>query len=183
MQSAQNSPASPAPILTGRRIMLVSVAVYALVGAAFLFKRDPGELGFDIHLLPLGNAILNGLTTGFLASAYFAIRRKNVRLHRRLIYSAFTLTGLFLLTYLTYHFLSESTRFGGSGPLAGVYYFLLLTHILLAMVIVPLALVTLSRGISNRLEQHRAIARWTMPLWLYVSVSGVLVYLLISPYY
>lgn len=168
---------------TGRWILAATVAVYALVGAAFFLKNEPPEVGFDLHLLPLANAILNTLTTLFLAAAFVAIRRKKVAVHRRFIYGAFTTTALFLVTYLTYHFLSESTRFGGSGPMVGVYYFLLLTHVLLAMVVVPLALATFVRGITNRVQQHRAIARWTMPLWLYVSATGVLVYLLISPYY
>lgn len=174
---------SPFDRVTGRWVLVATVAVYALIGAAFFQKGEPPAVGFDLELLPLANAILNTLTTVFLASAFVAIRRKRVAVHRRFIYAAFATTGLFLVTYLTYHFLSESTRFGGGGAMAGVYYFLLLTHVVLAMVIVPLALVTFLRGITNRVARHRAIARWTMPIWLYVSVSGVLVYLLIAPYY
>jgi len=169
--------------VTGRWVLLATLAVYALVGAAFFLKGEPGQVGFDLRLLPRTNAVLNSLTTVFLLAAFVAIRRKRISLHRRFIYAAFTTTGLFLVTYLTYHFLSESARFGGGSRMAAVYYFLLITHVVLAMGIVPLALVTFLRGITNRVAQHRAIARWTMPLWLYVSVSGVLVYLLISPYY
>jgi putative membrane protein len=168
---------------TGRWVLAATIAVYSLVGGAFFLKSEAPAVGFDLHALPLANAILNTLTTFFLAAAFVAIRRKRITVHRRFIYGAFTTTALFLVTYLTYHFLSESTRYGGTGPMAAVYYFLLLTHVLLAMVIVPLALATFVRGITNRVEQHRALARWTMPLWLYVSVTGVLVYLLISPYY
>jgi putative membrane protein len=137
----------------------------------------------DLRILPRINAVLNTLTTLFLLAAFHAIRSGNVVRHRRFIYGAFTTTGVFLVTYLVYHALSESTRYGGTGVMAGVYYFLLLTHIVLAALIVPLALVTFFRGISNQVEWHWAIARWTMPLWLYVSVTGVLVYLMISPYY
>jgi putative membrane protein len=84
---------------------------------------------------------------------------------------------------VTYHYLTESTSYGGGGPLKYVYFFILITHILLAIVIVPLALITVTRGLNMQVEKHRKIARWTMPIWLYVSLTGVLVYLLISPYY
>lgn len=164
-------------------VVLLTLAINGLVAAVFFFDRDPGEVGFDVHLLPLANAVLNSFTTCFLLAAFWAIKRKDVVLHRRFIYAAFTATGLFLLTYLTYHSLSESTRYGGSGLAAAIYYFVLLTHVALAAAIVPLALVTFFRGVSGRIAEHRRIAKWTMPLWLYVSVTGVIVYVMISPYY
>ena len=165
-------------------VVLLTLAINGLIAAVFFLGGPPSQsVGFDVHLLPRLNAALNSFTTVFLVAAYLAIRRKNVLVHRRFIYAAFASTGAFLVTYLTYHALSESTRYGGDGPLRGVYYFVLITHIVLAAVIVPLALVTFFRGINNRIEAHRAIARWTMPLWLYVSVTGVVVYLMISPYY
>jgi len=164
-------------------VVFLSVAVIGMIGAVFFFDRGAGHRGFNVRILPLANAVLNSLTTIFLFSALWAIRKKNVRLHKRFIYAAFFTTGFFLLSYLTYHFLSDSTRYGGTGLAAWIYYFILLTHILLAAVIVPLALQTFFLGVSKRIDKHRSLARWTMPLWLYVSVTGVIVYLMISPYY
>ena len=164
-------------------VVFLTLAINGLIAVVFFLDGGGTKVGFDVHVLPLINAVLNSMTTVFLVAALVAIKQHNVRLHQRLIYGAFTTTGLFLVTYLTYHSLSESTRYGGEGVLRGVYYFILLTHIVLAAVIVPLALVTFFRGINNRVAEHRAIAKWTMPLWLYVSVTGVVVYLMISPYY
>lgn len=90
---------------------------------------------------------------------------------------------LFLISYLTYHSMAESTSYGGTGFLKDVYYFILITHLILAMALLPLSLFTLTKGLNMQVKKHRKIARWTMPIWLYVSITGVLVYLLISPYY
>lgn len=164
-------------------MIFLTLAINGLIAVVFFLDGDATNVGFDVHLLPLANAVLNSSTTVFLLSALYAIKQKNVRVHRRFIYAAFATTGLFLVNYLAYHYLSESTRYGGAGFLKGLYYFVLLTHIVLAAVIVPLALVTFFRGINNRVAEHRAIAKWTMPLWLYVSITGVIVYVMISPYY
>jgi len=164
-------------------VVFLTLAINGLIAAVFFLGGPADHVGFDVRLLPLANAVLNSLTTVFLLAAYAAIRQKNVRVHRRFIYAAFVTTGTFLVTYLTYHALSEPTRYGGEGPLKTIYFFVLITHIVLAVVIVPLALVTFFRGINNRVAEHRAIARWTMPLWLYVSITGVLVYVMIAPYY
>lgn len=129
------------------------------------------------------NAIFNSFTFIFLVSALIAILKKNITVHRRFIYAAFSSTSLFLLTYIAYHYISESTPYGGTGVMAGIYYFILITHIILAAVIVPLALTTVARAWNMENERHKKIARWTMPLWLYVSLTGVIVYLMISPYY
>jgi putative membrane protein len=164
-------------------VAVLSAAIIGLVAVVFFVGGGETVPGVDVRFLPLVNAVLNTMTTLFLIAAFLAVHRKNIVWHRRFIYGAFSTTGLFLVTYLIYHALSESTRYGGSGLMAGIYYFVLLSHIVLAAVIVPLALVTFFRGISNQIERHRAIARWTMPLWLYVSMTGVLVYLMIAPYY
>ena len=104
-------------------------------------------------------------------------------MHRAFIGMAFLTTTLFLVCYVTYHYLTESTSYGGDGALKGIYFFVLITHIILAIVIVPLALMSAIRGLKMQVERHRRIARWTMPIWLYVSLTGVIVYLMISPYY
>lgn len=164
-------------------VIALTFAINGLVVVAFLLGDYQGDVGFDVRVLPLINAVLNSFTTVFLVAALVSILKKQVGLHKFFIFCAFGTTALFLVTYLTYHFLSESTRYGGEGVLRGVYYFVLLTHIVLAAVIVPLALVTVFRALTGRIAAHRRIARWTMPLWLYVSVTGVVVYLMISPYY
>ncbi|MCZ8521825.1 MULTISPECIES: DUF420 domain-containing protein [Paenibacillus] len=161
----------------------LSIGINALVILLlFLPNIDPAE-GFNLLLLPLFNAVMNSFTFVFLLAALFLILRKNVVWHRRFIYAAFTTTALFLVSYLAYHGMAPSTSYGGVGAMRPVYYFILITHIVLAAAIVPLALLTFARGITNQVDKHRRIARWTMPLWLYVSLTGVIVYLMIKPYY
>jgi putative membrane protein len=164
-------------------VVLLSIVINALVVVLFFLPEYKGETGFDITILPLLNAVFNSFTFVFLLSALWFIMRKNIKLHRRFIFAAFTSTALFLVSYVSYHYLAESTSFGGEVPLKYIYYFILITHIILAAVIVPLALLSLVRGLTMQVEKHRKIARWTMPLWLYVSLTGVLVYIMISPYY
>ncbi|MBP2003784.1 DUF420 domain-containing protein [Halobacillus andaensis] len=161
----------------------LSIAINAIVVALLFLPEIDGGTSFDIQLLPLLNAVLNSFTFVFLLAALFMILRKNITWHKRFIFAAFTTTALFLISYLTYHSMSSSTSFGGEGLVAAIYYFILITHIVLAAAIVPLALLTLFRGLSMKVDKHRKIARWTMPLWLYVSLTGVIVYLMISPYY
>ncbi|MEC2074989.1 DUF420 domain-containing protein [Metabacillus fastidiosus] len=164
--------------------ILSFVIVGVIVGTYFLPKSNDGTvLGIQLTILPLMNAIFNTFTFLFLIGALAAIMKKNIKLHRRFIIAAFTTTFLFCITYLTYHSMAESTSYGGEGFLMYLYYFVLITHIFLAAAIVPLALITLGRGLNMQVEKHRKIARWTMPLWLYVSFTGVLVYIMIAPYY
>ncbi|WP_025026854.1 DUF420 domain-containing protein [Caldalkalibacillus mannanilyticus] len=164
-------------------IIGLSIAVNVLVVILFFLPGKTDFEHFDLTILPMMNAIFNSFTFIFLLFALFAIKQKNIKLHQRFIFAAFTTTFLFLITYVTYHYLTESTPFGGEGWIRGVYFFILISHILLAIIIVPLALVSVARGLNRQDEKHRKIARWTMPIWLYVSLTGVLVYLMISPYY
>ncbi|WP_373420465.1 DUF420 domain-containing protein [Halobacillus sp. Marseille-P3879] len=161
----------------------LSIAINAIVVALLFIPEIESGASFDIKLLPLLNAILNSFTFVFLLAALFMILRKNVKWHKRFIFAAFTTTAFFLISYLTYHSMASSTSYGGEGIIAAVYYFILITHIVLAAAIVPLALLTLFRGLAMKVDKHRRIARWTMPIWLYVSITGVIVYLMISPYY
>ncbi|WP_017727166.1 DUF420 domain-containing protein [Halalkalibacterium ligniniphilum] len=165
---------------------LIIILTIVINGLVVVLSGLPGVENFDafdIHILPMMNAIFNSFTFLFLVAALVAILKKNVTVHRRFIYAAFVTTSLFLITYVAYHFLSESTPYGGAGIMAGIYYFILITHIVLAAIIVPLALTAVARAWNMENERHRKIARWTMPIWLYVSLTGVLVYLMISPYY
>ncbi len=164
-------------------VIILTIAINLAVVVLFLLPGYKGEVGFDIHLLPMLNAIFNSFTFAFLLLALIAIKQKNIKVHKRFILSAFSTTALFLVSYVTYHALAESTKYGGSGPLRYVYFFVLLTHIVLAAVIVPLALISAGSGLNMEVKKHRRIAKWTMPLWLYVSFTGVVVYLMIRPYY
>ncbi|AXF55503.1 DUF420 domain-containing protein [Salicibibacter kimchii] len=164
-------------------VVTLTIVINGLIAIVFFMDGAASSAPFDVTLLPMLNAIYNSFTTVFLLAALYAILRKNVQAHRRFIYAALTTTALFLVTYLTHHALAESTTYGGDGILAGIYYFILLTHIPLAAAIVPLALLSVLWGYTNQLRKHRKIVRWTMPLWLYVSITGVLIYILISPYY
>jgi uncharacterized membrane protein YozB (DUF420 family) len=126
--------------------------------------------------LPAVNAVLNATCAVLLITGYVLIRRGRWRQHRRVMITAFCTSILFLVSYLTYHAHIGSKHFPGSGSARTVYFTILLTHTVLAVAIVPLAIITLSRGLSARYDRHRAIARWTLPIWLYVSVTGVVVY-------
>ncbi|MGD1154904.1 MAG: DUF420 domain-containing protein [Terriglobia bacterium] len=129
-----------------------------------------------IPYLPAVDATLNAASAVLLASGFFFIRRKNIRAHKACMLSAFATSVLFLACYLTYHYFHGVTRFPGHGFVRSFYLTLLGSHTVLAMVIVPLVLTTLYRALRQRFDQHRRIARWTLPLWLYVSVTGVAVY-------
>ena len=134
-------------------------------------------------VLPHVNAALNFLSFLLLVAAFYQIRRGNVNLHRRLMLSALAVSILFLVCYVTYHAQYGSVRFTGQGPVRAVYFFILITHVILAAAIVPLVIITLRRALAGDFARHRRIARWTYPLWLYVSVTGVVVYLMLYHLY
>ena len=129
--------------------------------------------------LPTLNAILNGTAAVLLLAGWWNIRRGRIEIHRRYMIAAFTASVLFLVSYVTYHAQAGSRPFGGAGWLRPLYFTILLTHIALAAAIVPLALITLTRGLRREDVRHRRIARWTLPVWLYVSVTGVVIYLML----
>ncbi len=132
-----------------------------------------------IEILPTINATLNGISAILLSLGYLFIRRGNRQVHKRLMIAAFAVSALFLASYLIYHAQAGSTSFTGQGWMRPVYFFILITHIILAAAIVPLAIITLFRALKERFALHKKIARWTLPIWLYVSVTGVLVYLML----
>jgi putative membrane protein len=134
-------------------------------------------------VLPHLNAALNALSFLLLVVAFSRIRRGDVQGHRRLMLSALAVSGLFLVSYVAYHAQYGSVRFTGQGPVRAVYFFILITHIILAAAIVPLVVVTVVRALRGDFARHRRVARWTYPLWLYVSVTGVVVYLMLYHIY
>ena len=133
----------------------------------------------DYTALPALNAALNATSTLFLLAGWRFIRRRDMRRHRACMLSAFAASALFLTSYLVYHANVGSVPFGGQGAVRIAYFAILISHVVLAAVILPLALVTLSRALSRRFDRHRALARWTLPIWLYVSVTGVVIYLML----
>ena len=132
-----------------------------------------------VHDLPAVNASLNALSGVLLLCGYTLIRLRRIELHRRFMIAAFAASSLFLICYVVYHAQVGSVRFTRQGFVRPLYFTILITHVALAFTVVPLAIVTLSRGLKARYPQHRRIARWTLPIWLYVSVTGVLVYVLL----
>ena len=136
-------------------------------------------MNLDFTVLPALNAALNSLSTVFLSVGWVFILRRDIRRHRACMLAAFATSALFLTSYLVYHANVGSVAFQGQGGVRVVYFTILITHIILAALILPLALMTLSRALSQRFDRHRAIARWTLPIWLYVSVTGVVIYVML----
>ncbi|MCY7755777.1 DUF420 domain-containing protein [Bacillus haynesii] len=164
-------------------VVALTIMINGVIALLFFMPKSDKFAHLDLTFLPLLNAVCNSFTFIFLVAALIMIKQKNIKAHKRFIFAAFTTTFIFLVSYLTYHSLMPDTHFGGEGIIRPIYFFILITHIVLSALIVPLALFTLFRGLSMQVERHRKIARWTMPLWLYVSLTGVLVYMMISPYY
>jgi uncharacterized membrane protein YozB (DUF420 family) len=133
----------------------------------------------DYTVLPAVNATLNAISTVFLTVGWLFIRQRQVDRHRLCMLGAFTTSALFLTSYVVYHANVGSVPFNGQGVIRVVYFTILITHVVLAAAILPLALITLSRALARRFDRHRKIARWTLPLWLYVSVTGVVIYVML----
>jgi putative membrane protein len=141
------------------------------------------NLGFDVHIFAKINAVINSLVTILLAAALVAVKQQKFILHKRLMLSAMVLSILFLVSYICHHLLAGDTKYGGRGLLRYFYFFILTTHIFLAAIILPFILFTAYRALIGEYQTHKKLARITWPIWFYVSMTGVLVYLLISPYY
>ncbi|KAF2082948.1 DUF420 domain-containing protein [Flavobacterium sharifuzzamanii] len=165
---------------------IIAVSIIIPVVVAILFGVKLKDFGVDVEplsFLPPIYATTNGITAVVLVWAVLAIKKGNQKLHERLMTSAIALSVAFLVMYVAYHMTSDSTKYGGEGALRYVYFFILITHILLSIAIIPLVLITYVRALAKRFDRHRKIAKITFPLWLYVAVTGVIVYLMISPYY
>ena len=168
-----------------KRIITILSIVIPLAVAA-LFGVNLRKLGFNVEpltFLPPIYATINGLTALVLVASVIAIKKKNRKLHEQLNTFAMFCSLVFLLLYIAYHMTSDSTKFGGEGGIRYVYYFILITHIILSIVVIPFVLTTFMRAKLGNFPEHKKIAKYTFPLWLYVAITGVLVYLMISPYY
>tara|TARA_B110000259_G_scaffold75383_1_gene88626 strand:+ start:35 stop:565 length:531 start_codon:yes stop_codon:yes gene_type:complete len=161
-------------------IWIISIVVPVAVAVLFTV-RIPGveRMGF----LPPIYATINALTAVILIISVIQIKKGNRKNHEFLMKTAILLSLLFLLLYIAYHMTSDSTKYGGDGIVKYLYYFILITHIMLSITVIPFVLITYVRAITGKFEKHKAIARITFPLWLYVAITGVVVYVMISPYY
>lgn len=163
-------------------IYTVSAVVFIAVVILSRVKINV-DLGFNVHVFATLNAILNSVVSVLLVAALVVVKNGKYVWHRNFMFGAMILSALFLVSYIAHHLLADSTPFGGEGLLRYVYYFILITHIFLAAVILPFILFTAYRGLTAEWPLHRKLAKITWPIWFYVSVTGVIVYLLISPYY
>ncbi len=177
-------------------IYTVSFVVFAAVVFLSKFKLDV-NLGFDAHVFAKANAIINSLVAVLLLAGLFAVKQKNYLLHKKIMLSAILLSVLFLVSYIGHHLLAGNTKFGDinhdgiisidekalAGNVRMFYYFILITHIPLAAIILPFILFTAYRALTGQYDKHKKLVRITWPVWFYVAVSGVIVYLMISPYY
>ena len=163
-------------------LLVISIGLPLIVASLYLLPKR-NMVGGIVYAIPAFNAIINGLTIGVLIAGYVAIKRKNLVVHKALMLSAITLSVMFLGGYVAYHSQVESTSFGGQGIIRGIYFSLLISHIVLAAVIAPLILVTLLRALRGEFALHKHIAKFAYPAWLYVAVTGVIVYFMILPYY
>ena len=161
-------------------VWILSIAIPIVVVILFMIKIPNVK---PLTFLPPTYATINAITAVVLVLAYSAIKRKNRILHERLMKIAISLSVVFLGMYVAYHMTSDPTPYGGQGILRPIYYFILISHILLSVGIIPMVLVTYVRAISKFFENHKKIARYTFPIWMYIAVTGVIVYLMISPYY
>ncbi len=162
-----------------RIIVVLSIVIPLAVAGLFGVKLD---LDLPVFLPPV-YATINAITAVVLVIAFWAIKNKKIDLHQKLMKSAIGFSALFLILYVLYHMTSNSTTYGGEGIVKYVYFFILISHILLSIIVIPFVLITFVRGLTNDIERHKKIARITFPLWLYVTISGVVVYLMIFPYY
>ena len=166
-------------------IVVLSIVVPILVASLFLlpesWKIQFGNANF--RSLPFFHAILNGCTAILLAVAFGMIKTKKVALHRLSNILAFSLSAVFLISYVISHISNPDSHFGGEGWVRPIYFFILISHIVLSIPVLPLAMLSIYRGLNNQISAHKKLVKWTFPIWMYVAVTGVLVYIFMAPYY
>lgn len=165
-----------------RLIMILSVVVFAVVVVLYsLPKQD--NIPDWAKWLPTLNASLNGTCSVLLLTSLWAIKNNRISLHKQLNITTFLLSSVFLVSYIVFHSFGVETKFPADNPIRPLYLFILVTHIILAAIVLPLVLVSFYLGLTDKIAQHRKVSKFTFPVWLYVTVTGVVVYLMISPYY
>ena len=163
-------------------ILVFSAVVFIAIVALGRTKLDV-DLGFDVHVFAFINSVINSIVAVLLVAALLAVKSKHYRLHKKLMLSAMVLSVLFLISYICHHLFAGETKFGGEGTTKTIYYIILGTHIPLAGIILPFILFTAYRALIAEWPQHKKLARITWPVWLYVAITGVIVYWMIKPYY
>lgn len=170
-----------------RLIAGVSIFVFAVVvilqSKMITIFPDKSVIPGWVFTLPKLNAIINGTCTILLLISLYYIKRKNIPAHKKLNVITFILSSLFLVSYIIFHSTGIKTTYGGEGAIRIVYYIILITHIILAAAVLPLILLSFHKGFQMQVEKHKRLVRWSYPIWLYVTVTGVIVYIMISPYY
>jgi putative membrane protein len=169
--------------------IITAVSVFVLIVVVILQSKllnifpDKNAIPAWVFSLPLFNAVINGICSVLLILSLYFIKRKNITMHKNLNILTFILSSFFLVSYNIFHATGIKTTYGGVGLIRTVYYVILTTHIILAAIVLPLVLFSFQKGLQMKVEQHKKLVRWTYPIWLFVTVSGVIVYLMISPYY
>lgn len=166
------------PVIIGLSIV-IPVVVVVLMNLPSRYDL----LGLEVGSFPFFHALINGMTAILLALGYTFIKNKNKIAHRNVMITAFGLSALFLISYVISKISNEPVPYGGEGTLRYIYFFILISHIALSAIIIPLVLFTMYRGLTGEYARHKKIARWTFPIWMYVAITGVLVYLFMLPYY
>ena len=164
------------------RMWIILLSIIIPLAVAILFSIPPIR-GYNLSLLPPIYATINGITALLLITSYWAIKDKRRALHEVLNKTCIALSSAFLAMYIAYHLTTEATPFGGRGAIRAIYFVILISHIMLSVVVIPFVLFTFSRALAGNFERHKRLAKFTFPIWLYVAITGVIVYLMISPYY
>ena len=166
-------------IITLSIIIPIVVALLMIFPDVFHIESE----SIDFSSLPFFHAILNGSTSVLLFTGFILIKNKKTNLHKISMFSAFVLSSVFLLSYVTSKLTNAPVPFGGEGLIRYIYFFILISHIILSVLVLPLALFSIYRGMTGEIEKHKSIVKYTFPVWMYVAITGVLVYILMSPYY
>ena len=167
--------------------IIISLSVIIPIAVAFLMLFPNvfhiASENYDFSSLPFFHAVLNGSTAILIFTGFVLIKNKKTELHKATMLSAFSLSSIFLVSYVISKITNEPIPFGGEGMIRDIYFFILISHILLSIPVLPLALFSIYRAMTGEIEKHKSIVKWTFPIWMYVAITGVLVYLLMSPYY
>ena len=167
--------------------IIISLSVIIPIAVAFLMLFPNvfhiASENYDFSSLPFFHAVLNGSTAILIFTGFVLIKNKKTQLHKATMLSAFSLSSIFLVSYVISKITNEPVLFGGEGMIRDIYFFILISHILLSIPVLPLALFSIYRAMTGEIEKHKSIVKWTFPIWMYVAITGVLVYLLMSPYY
>lgn len=166
--------------------IVLGISIFVLLAVIILNKKIlpvPAEIPLFVYKLPTLNAFLNGTCSILLLCSLYFIKNKNIEMHKKLNITAFVFSAIFLVSYITYHWMAKETSYPTDNPMRPVYLTILITHIILAAIVLPMILMAFWYGLKMQVEKHKKLVRFAYPIWLYVTVTGVVVYLMISPYY